>query len=64
MMTSNSTSATSPSTPASHCSQGALTGTLGLFVQALLAFVAFSALIGQSFEWLLEIIFVMGDGRV
>ncbi len=30
-----------------HCSHGALLGPLGLFVQALLAFVAFTSLIGE-----------------
>ncbi len=30
-----------------HCDHGALLGPLGLFVQALLAFIAFSALIGK-----------------
>jgi len=32
-----------------HCSSGALTGPHGLFVQALLAIVAFGALIGEFF---------------
>ena len=30
-----------------HCSNGALTGSLGLLVQALLAIVAFGALVGE-----------------
>jgi len=32
-----------------HCSSGALTGSLGLLVQALLAIVAFGALVGEFF---------------
>lgn len=32
-----------------HCDQHALIGELGLFVQALLAFIAFSALISKLF---------------
>lgn len=32
-----------------HCSRGALTGFLGLFVQAVLAFLAFTSLIGKVF---------------
>jgi len=33
-----------------HCSNGALTGSLGLLVQALLAIIAFGALIGEFFN--------------
>lgn len=31
-----------------HCIHGSLTGPLGIFVQALLAAIAFSALIGKQ----------------
>ena len=33
-----------------HCGRDDLTGTLGLFVQALLAFIAFGALVSKSPE--------------
>ena len=36
-----------------HCSNGALTGSLGLLVQALLAIVAFGALVGEFvLQWI------------
>ena len=35
-----------------HCDHGDLRGVLGLFVQALLAFLAFTSLIGKFFSFL------------
>lgn len=45
--TINMTSGSEVNAESPHCGRGDLLGVLGLFVQALLAFLAFTSLIGE-----------------